>query len=92
MTIVLNRCFGGFHLPDEFCSMYGFRRYSRIDRTDSRLVEFVRSHADEEGCFCEGNAELEVVEIPDSCTDWELDEYDGAESIIYVMDGKLHHA
>lgn len=36
-------------------------------------------------------AVLMVVEIPDNATDWELDEYDGLESIIYVADGKIHH-
>ena len=37
-------------------------------------------------------AELEVVEIPDGATDYYLNEYDGMESIIYVLDGKLHWA
>jgi hypothetical protein len=36
-------------------------------------------------------AKLKVVEIPEEATDWELNEYDGLESITYVVDGKLHH-
>lgn len=35
---------------------------------------------------------LEVVEIPEEATDWEIDEYDGQESITYVVDGKIYHA
>jgi nitroreductase len=49
------------------------------------LVAFVESHPDECG-------DLEVVEIPDTATDWEIDEYDGWESVVYVVNGKLHHA
>ena len=36
-------------------------------------------------------AKLKVVEIPEEATDWEINEYDGLESITYVVDGKLHH-
>jgi len=93
MRIVINTCYGGFHIPDEVCETYGLSRYDDIDRTDLRLVEFVEAHADEDGCFCENcGTVLEVVEIPDTCTDWELSEYDGLESITYVVDGKIRHA
>lgn len=92
MEIVLNRCYGGFHLPEEFCSMYGLNRHLPIERTNSRLVEWVRAHAGEDGYFEEGYACLKVVTIPDSSTDWTLTEYDGLESLIYVVDGKLHYA
>lgn len=92
MRIVINTCYGGFHIPAELCETCGLTRYADIDRTDLRLVEFVESHADEDGLFCEGCAELEVVEIPDTCTDWELSEYDGLESITYVVDGKIRHS
>ena len=32
---------------------------------------------------------LVVKEIPDNATDYMITEYDGAEGIIYVVDGKL---
>ena len=28
----------------------------------------------------------------DEATDWEMDDYDGIETITYVVDGKLYHA
>jgi len=34
---------------------------------------------------------VQVVEIPDTTTDWEINNYDGMESVIYVVDGLLHH-
>ena len=48
-----------------------------IDRTDSDLIAVVEELGDEaNGMF----AELEVVEIPDNI-DWEIDDYDGYETI-----------
>lgn len=91
MRIVINTCYGGFHIPNEFCETHGLTRYENIDRTNPELVEFVESHANKDGIFCEGCAELEVVEIPDTSTDWEVSEYDGMETVIYVLNGKIYH-
>jgi len=85
MKIVINDCFGGFSLPKEFCEKYHMNQYDDIDRTDIRLVSFVESHGRiEENC-----ALLVVKEIPDNATDYMITEYDGAEGIIYVVNGKL---
>ncbi len=83
MKIVLNKDYGGFGYGvapeyEDFVRGCG-------DRTNPELVDFVESHPDECG-------DLEVVEIPDTATDWEIDEYDGWETVTYVVDGKLHHA
>ena len=88
MKIVLNVCFGGFHIPQEFCEIHGLNQHDYIDRTNPDLVKFVELHG---GVYEEGFSMLKVVEIPDDCTDWELNEYDGAESITYVVGGKLYH-
>ena len=88
MKIIINRCWGGFHIPEEFAAAHGLEPYDDIERTDPELVAFVESHG---GCFSEGCAKLVVVELPETCTDWELNEYDGMESITYVVWGKLYH-
>lgn len=90
MKMVLNRDWGGFCLPQNFRKAYGLHHENSydFDRTDPRLVKWVEDHADHKG-KC---GDLAVVEIPDICTDWEMDEYDGWESITYVVDGKLYHA
>lgn len=88
MTIIINKCYGGFHIPEALCEAEELSRYDDIERTDSRLVEFVQSHG---GDYREGCARLVAVEVPEDATDWELDEYDGFESIIYVVGGKLYH-
>lgn len=89
MTIIINTCYGGFHVPQALCEQFGLSRYDDIDRTDSRLVDFVLSHGGEyeEECSC-----LTAVEVPDTCTDWEISEYDGYEDLIYVVNGKICHA
>lgn len=89
MKIVINREYGGFSLPEAFCERYGFDTYDDIDRTDKRLINFVEDNGGEVEVFCEI---LEITEIPDTATDWEIFEYDGLETVIYVLDGKIHHA
>ena len=89
MKIVINKCFGGFSVSDDAVRRLGLKsRYSGIERTNPHLVALVEEDAEKtSGSY----AELEVVEIPDIATDWELDEYDGYESITYVVGGKLYH-
>ena len=91
MLFVLNRNWGGFHLPEGYVKAYGLKNgydYDDADiREDPRLIEWVRNHADSRDKCCD----LGLVEIPDTCTDYEIEEYDGWESIIYVVDGKIHH-
>lgn len=85
MKYVINKAWGGFHLPTEYCDLCECGRYDygEEERTDPTLIKIV-----EEGC---DNPDLMVVEIPDNATDWELQEYDGWESIICVVDGKIRH-
>lgn len=85
MKIVINECFGGFSLPKEFCEKYHMDKYDDIDRTDERLVSFVESR----GHVKENCARLVVEEIPDNATDYMISDYDGAESIYYVVNGKI---
>lgn len=86
MKIVLNKDYGVFRLPIEYCNLCECGRYDygMEERFDPDLIKIV-----EEGC---DNPDLKVVEIPDDATDWELHDDDGSESIVYVVDGKLHWA
>lgn len=88
MKIVINACFGGFGLTDAAKKALGIEYSDDIERTDSKLVEMVETDAVN---IADRFAELEVIEIPDEATDWEIDEYDGLESVTYVVDGKIHH-
>lgn len=86
MKFVLNKCFGGFGLSDWAREQMG---RSEPDRGDPDLITLVTNHGKKVSGAC---AALTVVEIPDNTTDYEIDEYDGFESIIYVVDGKIYHA
>lgn len=88
MKVVVNNDFGGIGLGvaeqyEDF--IYGY--YSKGDegRTEQALIDFVEQHPDECG-------DLAIAEIPDDNTDWEIDEYDGYEHILYVQDGKIYRA
>ena len=87
MKLVINKCYGGFGLSDWAMEQLGINVYYDIDRTDSRLVELVENFPKKVDNFY---SNLIVVSIPDTSTDWEIDEYDGLETVIYVIDGKIH--
>lgn len=85
MKIVVNRSFGGFCLGYEFCKQYRVEPYDDYydeNREDRDLVEWVEKYP-------EDNKNLSVVEIPNEATDWEINEHDGFERVIVVIDGQI---
>ena len=95
MKIVLNECYGGFGLSDFGAKILGthnperemsFGNGNAMHETLAALVE--KFGAQLNGEF----ANLEVFEIPDDVTDWEIDDYDGYESLLYVRNGKIWRA
>ena len=61
----------------------GFGHNASQDRTDPNLIAIVENYPADCG-------NLEIVEIPDNNTDYYVQERDGMEEIIYVVDGKLY--
>lgn len=91
MVYVLNKCYGGFSLSHFAMENLGVKdRYASLTAEQIvELADLIEEHGAE---ACSGPfAKLKVVEIPDDCTDWELEEFDGIERITYVLDGKLYH-
>lgn len=84
MKMVINANYGGFGLNVA-------EQYEDLvldfedDRTNVELIEFVKNHPNECG-------DLKVITIPDEATDWEMEEYDGWESVVYVLNGMIVHA
>ena len=87
MKIVINRCFGGFRLSAEGIERYrelsgeldadDYQIGRELERDDKYLVQTV----EELGDLASGKySALEVVEIPDG-VEWEIEEYDGFETI-----------
>ena len=90
MKIVINKCFGGFSVNDNIVKMLNLEsRYElEDDRTNTKLIELIESGKNVNGEF----SNLVVVEIPDDATDYIIDEYDGYENVLYVLDGKIKRA
>ena len=89
MKLVINTCYGGFSVKPEIRKKYGLKkcdRWSSNDfRTDKKLIELIES-----GIDCNDTcSELQIVEIPDEATDYYVEEYDGAETVLYVINGKI---
>lgn len=82
MKMVINADYGGYGygVAEQYEDLV-----NKNDRFSAELIEFVETHPNECG-------DLAVINIPDEATDWELDEYDGWESVIYVLNGKIVHA
>ena len=90
MKIVINRCYGGYGLSEEACKMLNSNEYDYDDdRTNTKLIEVVEALGDKANTRF---SMLRIVEIPDEATDYMINDYDGVESIIYVVDGKLRFA
>lgn len=92
MKIAINRCFGGFGLSDEACALLKCAPYTYdadIMRNDFNLISVIEQLGDKaNGCL----SKIEIVKIPDEATDYEINEYDGMETVTYVLNGKLYHA
>lgn len=82
MDIVVNRSWGQFFVPKEIKDKVGCSVYGDIDRTDEELVKYVETH----------DSSLKVLSIPDEATDWDIWDYDGMETIIFVVGGKIYFA
>lgn len=90
MKLVINRCFGGFSVKPEIRKKYGLENCDRWNsedcHTNKKLIELIES-----GIDCNDTcSKLQIVEIPDEATDYYVKAYDGAESVLYVIDGKIH--
>jgi hypothetical protein len=89
MKIVLNKCFGAYDLPDKYLDKADAKGLSRDDEVMRKDPELIREI--EEGTIDNPSCTLlKVVEVPEGFTDYEITDYDGWESIVYVLNGKLY--
>lgn len=94
MKLVVNACYGGFGIKKDVLkslnydtSIWSMRRDNDL-RRDSRIIEMLENGED----ISDDCSELVVVTLPDNCTDYYITDYDGIESVLYVVDGKIHFA
>ena len=91
MKIALNKCFGGFHIDEEIAEQYGVDPFGTFykERTNEKLINLIEKYGDD---ICYPYSEVVIIDIPDEVTDWKVVDYDGAEALYYVIDGKIHIA
>ena len=92
MKIVINDCFGGLELTDDMVKTLGLETHfpsdAELRRNDPKFVKIVEDYINS-GENIRGRTHYRIVEIPDKATDFAINEYDGLESVVYVVDGKL---
>lgn len=89
MKIVINDCYGGYGLSEDFLEKYG-KEFIERERNDPELIAAIEEFGEDEASGYYSS--LSIVQIPDDCTDYCIHEYDGAESVIFVRGGKLFWA
>ena len=95
MKIIINKDFGGCVINSVAAKAAGLgdteiHNPDMEIRTSPALIDLIGQW----GADAVGGrfSALEVIDLPDNLTDYEISEYDGFESVIYVVDGKIHHA
>lgn len=87
MKIAVNDCFGGWVLSNDFLETYPqFNNATERNNPDfiAALEEFGTDKASGEYSY------IRITEISDEATDFMINEYDGMENVIYVLDGKIY--
>lgn len=90
MKVLFNNCYGGFGFSKAFIKAHPEIEYEDYPRTAPELIKMVEDFGFEQAS--NNFSALAVAEIPDKATDWWINEYDGYESVYYVLDGKRHAA
>lgn len=88
MKIVINTCFGGFEIADEWRAKNCKKGCGGDCRECAKLIQAIEAKEQVNDSY----SELDVVEFPDDATDWEIEEYDGLENVLYVQGGKICRA
>jgi len=96
MKVVVNKCYGGFGLSTKARKMLHAEDIAKVweleeteNRNNPELINAVETLGDEVNTR---SSELKVVTLPEDTTDWEINEYDGFETVTYVRNGKIFHA
>ena len=86
MKVIINNDFGGFGVKHEIMERLGYQNEHDWDlRTDERLIKMVEDGKD----VGDDYSALVICTLPDNTTDWDISDYDGMETLLYVVDGKI---
>ena len=88
MKLVINADYGGFGINEKWEAENCEKDCNRDCRECAKLIRAIEEKENVNDSF----SKLAVVEFPDEATDYELLEYDGIESLLYVLGGKIRYA
>lgn len=86
MKVIINDCYGGYSVKRDIVLGLGYGKYDTHSdklRTDERLINMLENGENVGGEY----SNLIIATIPDDVTDWWVEEYDGLESLYYIIDG-----
>lgn len=95
MKILVNRSYGIFGFSKEFRTEYADllgprkRHLDKSWRENEEVIAAVETFGIDKAS--DWGSKLQIVEIPNEVTDWEVLDYDGCEEVIYVLDGRIYH-
>lgn len=84
MKLVINTCYGGFGINKKWEA----ENCKEDCRKCAKLIRAIENKENVNDDF----SKLTVADFSDEATDYELLEYDGLESLLYVLDGKIRYA
>lgn len=87
--VVVNREFSDFEISEEAREVLGITLSHEINRTDEKLIDLIETWGAER--VGGKNTKLVIKRVPYFATDWEIDNRDGYEEIIYVLNGLIYH-
>ena len=88
MKLVINPSYGGFDINEKW-KVENCRKNCKEDcRKCAKLIHAIEDRENVNGNY----SRLAVVDFPDEATDYEILDYDGSESLLYVLDGKIRYA
>lgn len=91
MKFVIHSSWGTYHIPRIVIERFDDNKISYSNgwddsfeiRTNSIFVDYVEKSRD---------SEYRIITVPDNYTDYKVVDYDGMETLIYIIDGKIYEA
>ena len=88
MKLVINTCYGGFGINSKWETENCKKDCEGNCRECAKLIRAIEKEENVNNDF----SRLAVTDFPNEATDYEILEYDGIESLLYVLDGKIRYA
>lgn len=88
MKLVINTCYGGFSINKEWKAENCKEDCKKNCRKCAKLIHAIKEKENVNAVY----SRLAVVDLPAEATDYEILEYDGIESLLYVLNGKIKYA